>query len=289
MSDQNPNPDSNPNPANPPANPAGNPPAANGKWFESLSEDFKNNPTVTKYGTLDEFVKGHLELSQLLGREKLPLPKDEKDLSGWNQVWDSLGRPKTFEDYQVAKDLELPPELEVDENRLKEVKKLAYDQGFNQKQFDWMYRTYVGMLNDQYNTYFEGQKKSVEEGVRTLRSKFGAAYEAKVGLAQKVLKLAAGDKFEALAAKYGNDPDLIIALSEIGAKFSEGNLGGITYRGLTMTPDEAKAEYEKMMSEAASNPKHPLNNDLDPMHKQMVEKKDELYRQAHPEYAEATT
>ena len=59
------------------------------------------------------------------------------------------------------------------------------------------------------------------------------------------------EEFDYFNNKIGNDVKFIKLLSKMGSSISEGNLGGFEGQvaGFTKTPTEAKAEFDKIMSD----------------------------------------
>src|SRR5882757_6971704 len=77
---------------------------AGGAWFTGLDSDTKGwleNKGWSGERALPEVIKAHRNLESLVGRDKLPLPKDEHDTEGWNRVYEKLGRPARWEDYGI--------------------------------------------------------------------------------------------------------------------------------------------------------------------------------------------
>jgi hypothetical protein len=61
----------------------------------------------------NEAVKSHLSLEQMLGHEKVPVPKGgfNEDKEGWDRFAKAMGVPDKAEAYGLA-DADIPPEME---------------------------------------------------------------------------------------------------------------------------------------------------------------------------------
>jgi hypothetical protein len=73
-------------------------------WFSGLDRDTQGwleNKGWSGDKSLPEVIKAHRSLESLVGRDKLPLPKDERDVEGWNRVYDKLGRPASWKEYGI--------------------------------------------------------------------------------------------------------------------------------------------------------------------------------------------
>jgi len=250
-------------------------------WIESFSPEFRENPAITKYKSPDELAKGFLEAQKLVGKEKIPLPGENAKPEDWAMVYDRLGRPTKPEEYKLS-DVKLPEGLQVEETYVQGFKAKAHELGFNNQQIDGLWKFYTDVQTQAYQKMVEDNQKANTEAEQSLRKEWGTAYQEKVALATKVLKLTAGDDFEVLKGKLGSDPLAIKFLANLGSKISEDSLGDAP-KAYGMTPDEAKAEISKIQGEMISNPKHPLNDQFHPENKLMKEKLDNLYRQANPE------
>jgi len=244
-------PNADPAPADPkPADPK---PAAAKNWYDGLSDDLKNNPTVQKYKSQDEMVKGHLELQKLLGNDKVALPKDENDTVAIEALHRALGVPVEAKDY----DLPAPDPIEGMEAvtfGTDEFKALAHKHNLTPAQAAGIQTDYVEMLTG-IKTKAEADYLAVVTQSKTdLNKEWGLAYDQKVKLAQSVMNKFAGSKenFDYINAKIGADPIALKFLAEVGGQFSEGSLGemGEFTSKFTKTPAEAKIEYETIMSDA---------------------------------------
>lgn len=259
----------------------GAPSAEANNWYDTLAPEFKENPSIKKYKSPDEFVKGHLELTKLIGKDKIPVPGEKSKPEEWAMVYDRLGRPAKPEEYKLS-EVELPEGLSVDESSLTAFKEHAHNIGLSQKQADDLWKFYTETQSNQYGQLAEQSQKVMQDAEKALRGEWGTAYSEKLSLADKVLKQAAGKDYDAIRAERGNDPKFIKMLANLGAKMSEDSLGGDSPQQFGKTPDEANAEIKKIQGEMISNPKHPLNDSFHPEHKIYKEKLDDLYRQANP-------
>jgi hypothetical protein len=95
---------------------------------------------------------------------------------------------------------------------------------------------------------------SVEKSKADLTKEWGRAYDGKVKLAQAVMNKFSENKetFDHINAKIGTDPVALRWLAKIGENFKEGSLGdlGTPKSSFTKTPAEAKAEYDKIMTDS---------------------------------------
>ena len=221
-------------------------------WYDSLPEDLRNNPTVQKYKTPEDQVKGHLELQKMMGNDKVALPKDENDTAAIAAFNRAIGVP------DVAKGYDLPvpdaiPGMEGMQFGSDEFKGIAHKHKLTPTQAAGLQGDYVAMLADIKATSEQGYIDAVNEAKASLTKEWGLAYETKVKLAQSVMNKFAGNKenFEYINAKIGADPIALKFLATVGEQFGEGSLGdmGVHSTSFTKTPVEAKREYDGIMAD----------------------------------------
>jgi len=227
-------------------------PKAVENWYDSLPEDYKANPSIQKFKKPEDMAKSYLELSGLLGNEKIALPKDADDVVAIAHLNKALGVPETADKYELSQ-TEAPAGMEAMSFGDEGFKELAFKHKLTPSQAEGMKNDYVEILG----TIHEGQIKAYTEAVEASKSElnkeWGLAYPAKVKLAQDVMNKFAGSKeaFDSINAKLGTDPVALKMLAKIGEQFSEGSLGdlGDPTTGFTKTPAEAKREYDTIMSD----------------------------------------
>lgn len=78
---------------------------ADAGWFAGFDREtqgYLQNKGWTHDQGPAELVKAYRNLERLNGVEKLPMPKDENDVEGWNRAYDRLGRPASWQDYGIS-------------------------------------------------------------------------------------------------------------------------------------------------------------------------------------------
>lgn len=231
--------------------PAGTPPAAK-QWYDSLTDpDIKNNPIVTKYKTVDDLVKGHLNLQQLMGHEKVPIPKDENDIEAIKLFDKVRGVPESIEGYELDNPEPLPG-MDKMVFGTDEFKAMAHKHRLTPEQAKGIQGDYVAMLKAIHEQMNKDYTEAVTNSKNQLQKDWGMAYDSNVRLAQAVMNkfTASKEEFDALNAKLGTDPVALRFLAKLGGQFKEGSLGDFNApSSFTKTPTEAKAEYDKIMND----------------------------------------
>ena len=222
-------------------------------WYDSLSDDLKNNPSIQKFKTQEDVAKSYLELQTLVGHKKVALPKDDKDEVGIKNFNKAIGVPDEPKGYKLEPPVP-PAGMEGMVFGLDEFKAIAHKEGLTPRQANNLMAEYVNMLGKIHEKSAKEFQTSVESSKAELTKEWGLAFDGKVKLAQSVLNKFAGDKetFDYLNAKIGTDPVALRWLAKVGENFTEGTLGslGTPKSQFTKTPAEAKEEYEKIMADS---------------------------------------
>jgi len=234
--------------------PVETPPVVTDHWYDQLSEDLKNNPTIQKYKSNEDQMKAHLELTTLLGHDKVAIPKDAEDTIAREKFNEAIGVPKEFEGYKLEDPAPLPGmEVMFDINQFKQ---LAHKHDFTPAQAQGVLNDYRDMLASIQENAKTEHTANVTQAKTDLSKEWGLAYETKVKLAQSVMNKFAGEGFEYVNGAIGADPTFLKMFAAIGEKFGEGTIGdlpGTTSSRFTMTPQEAKAAYETIMNDSTDN------------------------------------
>jgi hypothetical protein len=240
----------------------------NTDWKATLPNDIKADPIFEKFKEPADAFRSLVAAQKFLGREKLPVPKDENDKETFDLIFKKLGFPDSDSAYQLPTDLEIPKDLPIDENMIGEFRKIAHENRLLPSQVAGLYKWYMNSTIEAYKRMGEQRQEFTKEAENNLRKKWGAAYQQNIELAKKTFASFADEKAYAKFDKgLGNDPELIEFFANVGKVLSEDQLSGKP-KGLTMTPDEAQIELNKIRGDL----KGPLYDDSHPQHKEFVDK-----------------
>lgn len=217
-------------------------PQPSSKWYESLGEGLRDNPSITKFNDISSLAKSYIELQSSLGRDKVIIPKDENDVDAWAKLAKAWGVPEEY-------DIKAPEYITPD--GLEEFKKFAKEAKLTGKQAQQAFDTYINAINQAVSKQAEQQQKEYESAVSDLRKEFGVAFNAKIKDAQLAIKHFCGDDqelFSVINDKLGNNPKFVKAMSKYAEKFQEGKIGDISTVKATgvLTPQEARAKIDEI-------------------------------------------
>jgi hypothetical protein len=230
-------------------------------WKSNLPADYVNSPTMQKFTDdkdgLAKAVQSHLSLEKLLGHEKIPLPKDDKDIAGIQAFNKALGIPDTAEGYAL-KDATIPEGMKGLTFDKKAFAETIHKFGLTPKQASGLWDAYTQMSMGAYNKVVGDNNNALATMVNGLRQKWGDAYDTNVELGQMVINKFAASPEDAdfITASMLKDPRGAEFLAKIGAQFAENKIGDFKYQRFALSPEQAKQEIDKIMND----PLHPYLN-----------------------------
>lgn len=223
----------------------GQPAAGSFDLSSALSAEFKDNPSITKFGgDVNKLAKSYMELQSLMGQGRVSIPKDETDAVAWGLYDKAFNVPETADKY------ELTAATDMDLAEFKTLMKQNHIPAATaQKLLDAHLHEFEVMKELQMQQ-LEADKTDAEA---SLRKEWGMKYDENMQTARNFLQKVAGTKeeYDYFNSKIGNDPHFIKLLARMGSSVSEGSLGGFEAQssGFTKTPAEAKAEFDRVMND----------------------------------------
>lgn len=243
-----------------PATPA--PGASEFSWKGNLNPDFANSPTMQKFPDtkegFNEAVKSHLSLEQMLGHEKVPIPKDDKDVEGWNRLSKALGVPDKADAYGLT-DPEIPETMKDLTFNKKQFSEIAHAHKLTPGQAKSLWESYTGITKEMYASHLKAQQEHMLKITNQMRGEWGDAFESKVELGQMVINKFSPDTEtnDFITASMLKDPRGIKFLAKLGEQFAENKIGEFGYKNFSLTPDQAQQQIDEILKD----PKHPYNDD----------------------------
>jgi hypothetical protein len=275
-------PDATPEPT---TTPAGD--TALSDWRQNFSDaDLAAAPSVQKFQNPEALAKSYVELESRIGAKGVVPPKDDSP-EEQARFYAELGRPESAEAYELG-DFAPPEGLPWDEGFQGRMQQMLWDAGLTSTQVQKVLAGYSADLNDQYVAVQQAHEAQVGQGMESLKREYGEAFPAKIEMARRLFKHAAGDQFEALAttkladgSNLGDNPGLIRMLAKIGGMTGEHDLSGIMgekRQQFSFSPAEAEGEINRLLGdkdfmEAYMSAQHPE-------HRAAVEKMDGLHKAA---------
>ena len=216
-------------------------------WREMLSEDIRGDERLAKFETLEGLAKSYINAEQMIGREKIPMPKSDEE---WQDVYNRLGRPESAEGYEFEP-VEVPEGFPMDEEALKQFKDVAHKTGLTAKQANELQKWYFQQNAGNFENMVRAAEDEYNESQANLRKEWGTAYDQKLATAMRAVREFGGDELVKTLEEsgLGNNAALVKTFAEIGSKIS----GDVSIEGNgadgARTPSQLKAEIAKIQSD----------------------------------------
>ncbi len=248
-------------------------------FLSSLPEQYRADPVFGAFNSWEDVAKSYSNAAKMVGMDKnqiLVLPK-EPTPEAMAPIWDKMGRPSDVKGYEIEQFKEtLLPEM------LGKYAEIAHKNGISKSGFNSIISEYAAEVKAQQAALAEQEAAQVSEWQNEVKKEYGAAYEQKIGFAQKAVENFGLTDIVKENPSFFEHPALIKALVTIGEKTSEGLvLGNGDVSHGKLAPNEAKMEIARFNSD--QDIIKILMDKTHPQHEFMTKKKAELFKYAYPE------
>lgn len=263
--------------ADPNANPGNLDPDPNeGKtWRDDINEDIRDSADLTKFDTIEALAQGYINASQLIGRDKIPMPNSESE---WEETYNRLGRPTDINGYDLKTLENMPEGLKGPlEEAIPWFRKTAHEVGLNKGQAGKFFSKYTDLITEQVREQTEKVNQEMAETKIKLDTQYGDALPAKMVLANRAMDRFGGEELINLFTKtgLGRDPRIIKAFIGIGELIAEDV--GLDIHG---EPIESEGDLDAKILDLQSRPAY--LNATDPAHASLVKQVETLMKRKHP-------
>lgn len=252
-----------------PAPSSGPTPAPASSGLDFVPEAYRNDPSLSKYKTADEFFKGYQNLQKLVGQKEIvqvngiQIPKEDAPQEEWDQYYNSLGRPESADKYEFSGEIKLHEGLNFEEEK-EAVSKIAHTLGLSKKQAEGVFKAYA----ERSNTFFQ---KSQDQVIKNLNDALVEAFgkdgsQSNFEMAKRGAK--ALDGADKINLEDVINPVALKALAKLGEYVGEDSF---EKGGNSSVDDLLKQAKELQMSEAYQRGD-----------KAVYEQVTALYKQAYP-------
>ena len=224
-------------------------------WWETLPDELKNEPTVQKYKSVEEAIKGLVNATKLIGRDKVPVPKPDAPKEEWDAFYQAIGRPDTPDGYEIQYE-------GADEEILNSFKQAAHEAGLTpqqvQKIADFWKQT-EGQLVEKYEQLAQQQQMQT---VQQLQKEWGSKFNAELDTAKKAVRALCDDETIQLlnSTGLGNDVRIVKLFNKLGKMLTEdqlGSLDNVAADTLSAKQELQKLKGDKEFIKILENPFHP--------------------------------
>jgi hypothetical protein len=246
------------------------PDTSNEPWFNTLDEEYRNNPNVQKYGSVNEMAKGLINAQAVIGKKGIIKPGEDATPEEMGAYFNSLGRPTESSDYEYTP-IEGAPD--VDPDAMSAFQEFAHKNGFTQEAYQ------AGIefdLERQNNAIAQFEQERADEVNQTRLSIYdemgeveGNAFIRDADAAGKALGL--NDVFR----EHGiaNNATVIRALANASKSLGSSSMVGGDQAVVTM-------DFDTQMADIRNNPAY--SDKMHPDHKAIRSKANDLYARRYP-------
>ncbi len=215
-------------------------------WVNSLSEEYRNHPSIQKFTDPNGLAKSYLSLESMMGQEKIPVPKGPDDTNAWGMYRKAFNVPENADGYNIK--------IEgVEDDKLGSLKELFHKHNISQEAAQELTNAHLDGVKDLFAHQDQLRQVAMENATAELKKDWGLKYEENLKTARNFLEKMAGNEedYKYFEGVIGNDAKFIKLLSKMGASISEGSLGGFEAQtgGFVKTPAEAKAELDAILND----------------------------------------
>jgi hypothetical protein len=259
--------------------PAGDNAAAALGWRASLPVEFRDDPAISKFTEPASLAKSYINLSQMLGSEKIPLPKDDNDQEGWDRFHKAAGRPDDPKTYAFDRPQQLPAGVTYDDNMEVWWRQSAHKAGLSNRQARALYNDYIKMYEEGTIVSDRGAKEQTVAARTELQRDWGTSFNLNHQIANSMFK-EFDPEVQAMMVSSGlaRNPKFVKNLHKIAARsrgetsLKDGEqrpFGGKTAEQLKAEASSHRTRFEKELMDK-SHPDHGLRvNEQANFYKQM--------------------
>ena len=251
------------------------------QWYSSLPEGLRDNPNIMKYGSIEDLAQGHINATQLIGRDKIPMPKTDAE---FREVYAKLGMPKDHSEYKLPEtDYGIDPalypveEAEADKTWWKEQ---AHTLGLSNAQAAKAFDAFMARQGAGSKAYSARVSSETAQAEATLKAKWGEAYDSNIKIASRAANKLFGPEVAAsiTASGLGRNPGFIEGLHNFGLSALEDL--GIDKRGTAVrSPNQLAEEVANLQASPA------YWDNAHPEHEGAVARVQALFQRMNPEQA----
>jgi hypothetical protein len=236
-------------------------------WKETISEEFRNDPNISKFTEIDALAKSYINATRMIGQDKVSVPNENSTDDQWNEVYSKLGRPESADKYKLEVKSETAP---LDESAIKQFAENAHQLGLNNKQAQGILEFYKNSMEGSAQQARVDTETAQANAEAELRKEWGRAYEDNIKKAGSVAKANMNAEILDMELKdgtrLGDHPAVIKGFANIANLLSEDKLVGTESENVDQSTD-----YSAEISKIVNDRDGPYWNKSHPDHDKVVQ------------------
>jgi hypothetical protein len=236
-------------------------------WKETISEEFRNDPNISKFTEIDALAKSYINATRMIGQDKVAVPNENSTDDQWQEVYGKLGRPESPDKYKLEVQSETAP---LDESAVKQFAENAHQLGLNNKQAQGILEFYKNSMEGSIQQARVDTETAQANAEQELRKEWGRSYDenikkagaiAKANMSEDILNMELKD-----GTRIGDHPSVIKGFASIANLMSEDKLVSTESENVDRGTD-----YEAEISKLVNDRDGPYWNKSHPDHDKVVQ------------------
>lgn len=250
-------------------------PSLGEKWYEKLSDDLKEEPSLRTIHDLPSLAKSYVHAQKSIGADKLVIPSKHATPEDWTKVFQKLGLPEKLDDYKI----DVPKDVQINEAFVNSAKEQLFKLGVMPKAATELVNWFIGedkkMLTERENMMKTNQDKWTGD----LKKEWGTAFDQYSADSKRAIDHINDPELTKVLKEtgLGNHPAIVKAFNKFSKFLVESRV--LSPSGTQKSPVDA----EKAANSILGNFDHPYHKGEHPGHKAAVKEMEDLFAQMHPE------
>ena len=236
-------------------------------WKETISEEFRNDPNISKFTEIDALAKSYINATRMIGQDKVAVPNENSTDDQWQEVYGKLGRPESPDKYKLEVQSDTVP---LDDGAIKSFAENAHKLGLNNKQAQGILEYYKNSMEGSAQQARIDTETAQANAEAELRKEWGGNYDANIKKAGSVAKANMNPQILDMELKdgtrLGDHPEVIKGFANIANILSEDKLVGTESESVDRGTD-----YEAEISKIVNDRDGPYWNKAHPDHDKVVQ------------------
>jgi len=215
-------------------------------WKEAISEEFRNDPNISKFTELDALAKSYINATKMIGADKVSIPNKNSTEDQWNDVYAKLGRPNSPTEYKLDFKSDIVP---IDENSIKSFATNAHKLGLNNKQAQGILEFYKSTIEQSAKEMSVNAESAQAQSANELRQEWGRSFDENIKKAGSVAKMYLDADFLDMqlrdGTRIGDHPKMIRGFAKIAETTSEDKIVS-SESGNTVNIKDIEKEIEEL-------------------------------------------
>lgn len=236
-------------------------------WKDTISEEFRNDPNISKFTEIDALAKSYINATRMIGQDKIPVPNNNSTDEQWNEVYSKLGRPESPDKYKLDFKSETAP---INEDAVKSFAEVAHKTGLNEKQAQAILDFYKANSEQSLQQSKIDTETAQANAEQQLRQEWGGNFDANIKRAASIAKQNMKPEMLDMQLKdgtrLGDHPDFIKGFANIANLLSEDK-----FVGTAAENDATIRDYDAEIKAITGDLKGPFWNSGHPDHDKLVQ------------------